>query len=177
MMNIPNLISDILKRKSVIGFDENQTKTSSTIFCRAICFGSYRIKSEKVVLTSKGIQIVAPSSENKDLTVLNIQHSEIVKLVTSFGRPLIIFIYTKPSTARYIREQLKLSENSEISPHFSPVSPNESQRKITLLADNFTAKDINAIKSVCDSLQLEEINHRDAQEMLFRSTGISFSKH
>lgn len=44
------------------------------------------------------------------MIVLNIQHSEIIKIVTHFSKQLhIIFLYTKPSCARYIVEQLQMT--------------------------------------------------------------------
>lgn len=65
----------------------------------------------QVDITSKGIRIVAPSvTNNKDFIVLDIQNSEVVKLITHFSKQLqIIFIYTKPSCARYIVEQLSMT--------------------------------------------------------------------
>lgn len=64
------------------------------------------------MITTKGVRIVAPSLKTpKDLIVLDIQHSEIVKVVVHFSKQLhIIFLYTKPSCARYIAEQLHLTQ-------------------------------------------------------------------
>lgn len=65
----------------------------------------------QVDVTNKGIRIVAPSVKDKnDKIVLDLQHSEIVKMITHFSKQLqIIFIYTKPSCARYVVEQLSMT--------------------------------------------------------------------
>ena len=69
----------------------------------------------QVVISTKGIRIVAPSLKNpKDLIILNIQHEEIVKVVVHFSKQLhIVFLYTKPSCARYIVDQLQMSETDD----------------------------------------------------------------
>jgi sentrin-specific protease 7 len=66
---------------------------------------------QQVDITSKGIRIIAPSVKDKnDKVILDIQHSEIVKMITHFSKQLqIIFLYTKPSCARYIVEQLSMT--------------------------------------------------------------------
>ena len=65
----------------------------------------------KVEITNKGIRIAAPSVKNvKDTVILDLQHTEIVKLIVHFSKQLqIIFLYTKPSCARYIIEQLSMT--------------------------------------------------------------------
>lgn len=65
----------------------------------------------QVEITNKGIRIAAPSVKNvKDTVILDLQHSEIVKLIVHFSKQLqIIFLYTKPSCARYIIEQLSMT--------------------------------------------------------------------
>jgi hypothetical protein len=44
---------------------------------------------------------------------LDIQHSEIVKLVAHFSKQLsVMFLYTKPNCARYICEQLSFNKSN-----------------------------------------------------------------
>ena len=59
-----------------------------------------------------------------------------------------------------------------IAPYYSPLSRLETQKKIILLTENVPEDTKNAIKSIFKEDQLEEINNRDANEMLVRSTGI-----
>jgi hypothetical protein len=147
------------------------------------------------VITTRGIRIVAPALKNKELTVLNIQHSEIVKVVVHFSKQLhIIFLYTKPSCARFIAEQLQMSQSNDkckfssiywikvttsttfyffsAAPYFSPISRSEPQKKIVCLAESINEETRSIIKSIYSRSVLEEINNRDANEMLVRSTGI-----
>lgn len=134
-------ILDDFVRSDVTALAENETKMSTSIACRTIRIGSYKFESKEkvcasesiscsiinhlwlgsqVVLTCKGIKIVAPSHKNpKELVTLNIMHSEIIKLVVHFSKQLhIVFIYTKPSCARYIASELHMgtaTDKSEFS--------------------------------------------------------------
>lgn len=48
------------------------------------------------------------------MVTLNIQQSEIVKMVVHFSKQLhIIFLYTKPSCARYVVDALELTEAND----------------------------------------------------------------
>lgn len=59
------------------------------------------------------------------------------------------------------------------APYYSPLARNETQRKIIFLLENIADETKNAIKSIFTSDSLEEINNRDANDMLLRSTGLS----
>lgn len=107
----------------------------ASITCRTIRIGTHKFESkEKVstsrskpvcsftifshpqlVITTKGIRIVAPTAkEPKESIVLNIMHSEVVKVITHFSKQLhIIFLYAKPSCGRYIVDQLQLSSSEK----------------------------------------------------------------
>lgn len=148
------------------------------------------------MITSKGIRIVAPSLNNpKELIALNIQNSEIIKVVTHFTKQLhIIFLYTKPSCARYVAHQLQMTQENDKcekkhrkfailsltlpifpAPFFSPLSRHEPHKKIVFLADAVSDETKSVIKSLYSRQILEDINNRDANEMLVRSTGIPLS--
>jgi hypothetical protein len=136
---------------------------------------------------------MAPELKSKELKTLNIQNSEIIKVVIHSSKQLhIIFLYTKPSCARYIAEQLQMSQTNEkckivklflidlcsinfcssAAPYFSPLSRSEPQKKIVFLAEVINEKAKSVIKSIYSRSVLEEINNRDANQMLVRSTGI-----
>lgn len=127
-------------RQPVDQFGPGEERISTSITCRTIRIGTYKFDSKekvrkifiyfvqltnflfpfKVVITSKGIRIVAPSVTNpKDVNVLDIQQSEIVKVVVHFSKQLhIIFLYTTPFCARYISAQLEMSKNDASSGKF-----------------------------------------------------------
>lgn len=64
-------------------------------------------------MTTKGIRIIAPNVKNpKEYKELNIMHSEIVKIVYHLSKQLqIIFLYTKPSCARYVGSVLQMTQD------------------------------------------------------------------
>ncbi|KAG5678957.1 hypothetical protein PVAND_008575 [Polypedilum vanderplanki] len=172
---VEDVVPDDFNRVDVINFEEGEDKIATTLTCRTIRIGSYKFDSkEEVHITSKGIRIVAPSVKNvKDITVLNIQHSEIIKFVTHFSKQLsIVFVYTKPSCGKYIVDQLNMSQITDKSPYYAPLSKIETQRKIVFLTDNVSEETKSALRSIYKNHVLEEINNRDANELLVRSTGI-----
>lgn len=65
------------------------------------------------MFTTKGIRIIAPSVKNpKESCVINIQSSEIVRVITHFSKQLfIVFVYTKPSCGVYVRESLEMTND------------------------------------------------------------------
>lgn len=67
----------------------------------------------KVIFTTKGIRIIAPSVKNpKESCVINVQSSEIVRVITHFSKQLFIFfVYLKPSCGIYIRESLEMTND------------------------------------------------------------------
>ena len=137
---------------------------------------------------------MAPTVKDvNDITVLNIQNSEIVKLVIHFSKQLsIIILYTKPSCGRFIVEQLQMTQVNDkckaqhylfyliililiylhTAPYYSPLSRNETQKKILFLTENVSEDTKNALKAIFKEGRMEEINNREANEMLLRSTGI-----
>lgn len=107
-------ISDFV-RENVADCQESVDKLCTTIVAKNIRIGSHRFEpTEKVVLSSKGIRIIAPNvkrpSENG---ILDIQKSEIVKIVCHLPKALpTLFIYTVNSCGAYIRESLEMSLSS-----------------------------------------------------------------
>lgn len=59
------------------------------------------------------------------------------------------------------------------APYFSPTSRSEPQKKIVFLAESVNEEAKSAIRTIYSEQILEEINNRDANEMLVRSAGIS----
>lgn len=61
-------------------------------------------------MTTKGVRITAPSAKTSNkLFELDIQLSEIIKIIVHFSKNLqLVFVYTKPSCAQYIRNCLEM---------------------------------------------------------------------
>lgn len=58
------------------------------------------------------------------------------------------------------------------APYYSPLSRNETLKKIIFLTENVSEDTKNALKAIFKEGRLEDISNRDANEMLVRSTGI-----
>jgi sentrin-specific protease 7 len=121
---------------------------------------------------------------------LDIQHSEIIKILISFQKPLnVIFLYTLPTCSAYVRESLEMgqpSDNRECSienlldtwkkfallpvPYYNSASRVEPHKRITLLMESITNEARTVIKTIFSSTILEEIILRDANELLMRSS-------
>jgi hypothetical protein len=81
-------------------------------------------------------------------------------------------------TVSFFEDFTKKSCYNEVvstAPYFSPLSRSEPQKKIVFLAENINEEAKSVIKSIYQRSILDEINNRDANEMLVRSTGIPLS--
>lgn len=140
--------------------------------CRNIRIGTQKYDpSEKVIFSNRGCRIVAPSVKRADeLVVLNIQLSEIVKLLYCFDKRLtVIFMFVLPSCAAYVRESLEMSANNQEEPYFNPISADNAKKKIVLLMDKATVEDKEKLKAIFVENKIEEISYQDANELLIRS--------
>lgn len=90
-------------------------KSSTKFRAKTIYLGTYAFEpSEDVFVTSKGIRIYAPNVKHpNEKTVLDIQKSEIVKIVSHFSQKSLISIYVLNTCSRYVREQLEMSKDSK----------------------------------------------------------------
>lgn len=70
--------------------------------------GTYSFNpSENVVFTAKGIRIVAPHTTRPDEKIaINIQKSEIIKIIYNFSGTAVMFLYVLNSCGKYIRDSL-----------------------------------------------------------------------
>lgn len=143
---------------------------------------------------TKGIRIAAFSvSDITKKEVLFIDHSEIVKVLAHFGKIPVIFVYTVPSCALYIRDKLNMvdANNGKIiliicsvkqlsipnlqfvsGLYFDSCSTEESFRRITLFPSNFTEdfpKMIQLLYSKSNDV-LDHLTVREADEILAKIT-------
>lgn len=84
--------------------------------CTTIRVGSLKYEAnEKVTISSKGLRIVAPNVKRPEEYVsLDLQMYEIVKVVVHFSKALnIMFVYTLPSCAIYVRQHLQMELGDE----------------------------------------------------------------
>lgn len=138
--------------------------------CRTILIGQYKVGGREVVMSEKGIQITAPSvktSENS--VVLNIRKRQIVKILYNINKAFsVLFMYTMPSCAAYVRESLEMS--CLFFPSLDPVSYDFTKTKITLLLDRTPESVLSRMNMAFAKTKekLEEIKTKIAENMLKR---------
>uniref|UniRef100_A0A336LNT8 CSON009158 protein n=1 Tax=Culicoides sonorensis TaxID=179676 RepID=A0A336LNT8_CULSO len=138
--------------------------------CRNIRIGTHKYDpTEKVTFSTRGCRIIAPSvTRPEELVVLNIQLSEIVKILYCFDKRLTcIFMFVLPSCGAYVRESLEMTLNN--GPYFNPHTPDNSKKKIVLLMDRATIEEKEKLKGLFVENKIEEITYQDANELLIRS--------
>lgn len=117
--------------------------------------------TDDIVFTSKGLRLVAPHCKHPaEKIVLNIQKSEIVKVVCNFSQKSVLVLYVLNTCGKYIRECLEMSLESQNCGYFSPMAVNAGEKRIMIEAEiNEAAKSV--IKSIFSSNILEEISSHD----------------
>lgn len=80
-----------------------------------VYLGTYKYQpTEDVIITSKGIRLVAPNCKHPlEKTVLNIQKSEILKIICNFENKCILVLYVLNTCGKYIRDSLEMSSEDE----------------------------------------------------------------
>lgn len=153
----------------------------TTLKCSVIRIGSLKYSAtENVVISSKGIRIVAPNTKNlSEKVVLNIQKNEIVKLIVNYEKNQgKISIFVLPSCGNFIRESLEMQnyQPSSLALYFNPTSKSQCYRKIFLEIDSISEESKLTIRSLFAKEMLEEITLSEFNQMLIkvRETCIDF---
>lgn len=114
--------------------------------------------TEDIVFTSKGLRLVAPHCKHPTKKiVLNIQKSEIVKLLCNFSQKSVLILRVLSTCGKYIRESLGMSTDSC---YFNPMGEKSSEKWIAIEAE-IDEETIAVIKSIFPSHVLEEISQSD----------------
>lgn len=102
-------------RENVIDLTNTNEKLMTKFKADRIYLGTYKYQTtEEVVITSKGLRLVAPHCKHpNDKTVLNIQKAEILKIVGNFDQKCILVFYVLNTCSKYIRESLEMSCDGE----------------------------------------------------------------
>lgn len=145
---------------------------TAVILCRNVRIGSYKYDpTERIVFTNKGCRIVAPSVKRpEELSILNIQTSEIIKILYCFDKKLsIIYLFVMPSCAAYIRESLEMAPNPQNGPYFNPYSHNSALKRIVFILEDAGPEIKEKLKAIYLAHVLEEIQYFEANELLVQS--------
>lgn len=116
---------------------------------------------EEIVFTNKGLRLVALKCQHPtEKVVLNIQKSEICKVLCNFSQKSTLVLYVLNTCSKYVRETLEMSLDTPNFGYFSPMSSNVGHRRIMIEGEiNDAAKSV--IKSIFPSNILEEISISD----------------
>lgn len=172
-------------REDVINLSDTNEKFTARIKADRVYLGTYKYETtEDVVFTCKGLRLMAPHCQHpKEKVILNIQKSEIVKVVCNFAQKSVLVIYVLNTCGKYVRETLGMSSESEgkhncvsifycfdmclilsfhisIGVYFSPMSSTVGEKRIMIEGEvSEVAKSV--IKSMFSSNVLEEISLGD----------------
>lgn len=149
-------------RENVLDLSDINDQLLAKFSAEKVYLGTYIYQpTEEVVVTSKGLRLVAPHCKHpSEKTILNIQKSEIAKVVCNFEQKSVLIIYVLNTCGKYIRESLEMSLDGQGSGYFSPMSPNIGDKRIMIEAEiSEAAKTV--IKSIFSSNTLEEISKGD----------------
>lgn len=102
-------------REDVIDLSDTNEKLTARIKAERIYLGTYKYEStEEVVFTCKGLRLMAPHCQHpKEKVILNIQKSEIAKVVCNFANKSVLVIYVLNTCGKYVRETLGMSSENE----------------------------------------------------------------
>uniref|UniRef100_A0A1B0GEF5 Ubiquitin-like protease family profile domain-containing protein n=1 Tax=Glossina morsitans morsitans TaxID=37546 RepID=A0A1B0GEF5_GLOMM len=162
------------KRGDVTDLSDCSDQLRTTLSCRVIRLGTHSFEPrEPVIITSKGICIVAPSEANTcEMCTLNIYNREVIKIEAHFSRTTesTLCFYTLHRCGQYIRNALKMSDGAAAmdgQTYFSASGPAQT-RKIILQIDSIGDEAQSVICSIWDNL--EEVSLAHAQVLIQRAT-------
>ncbi|XP_061398907.1 uncharacterized protein LOC133334608 [Musca vetustissima] len=175
--NIPEndetIIYSDFKRGDVTDLSNCSDKLTCSLPCKYIRLGTYCFEPpEEVVITSKGVRLVAPLESNPSETFpLHIHKQEVVKVIAHFSKTTdsMLCFYTLRTCAQYIRTSLKMPDITQPIDgvtYFSPNGPYQ-MRKIILQFQTISDQAKSVIRSIWDFL--DEISDTDAQDLLQRA--------
>lgn len=102
-------------REDVIDLKDTNDKTTAKFKAERVYLGTYKYEpTEDVVFTSKGLRLMAPHCQfTKEKVILNIQRTEIAKIVCNFASKSVLIIYVLNTCGKYVRETLGMSSENE----------------------------------------------------------------
>lgn len=102
-------------RENVMDLSDSNDKLMTKFTPEKVYLGTYIYQpTDDVVFTSKGLRLLAPHVKHpKEKIVLNIQKTEIVKVVCNFAQKSVLIIYVLNTCGKYVRESLEMSSNDQ----------------------------------------------------------------
>lgn len=102
-------------RENVTDLSDTNEKLTTKFTPEKVYLGTYIYQpTDDVVFTSKGLRLVAPHVKHpNEKIVMNIQKSEIVKVVCNFAQKSVLIIYVLNTCGKYVRESLEMSSDDQ----------------------------------------------------------------
>lgn len=144
--------------------------------CRSVRIGSYKFNpTGRVLFSTEGILMEAPMVNNSEKTKsrkwisVAILAGDLLQVQVSFSRQLpVIFIHVSPAVCRVVSSKLGLYKSG---PYWDTASPDESQKRLTLLPCSLDDSAKNAIKQAFVPRGVfHEIDNAEANRLLVISS-------
>jgi len=138
--------------------------------CRSIRIGNYKVlPKDKLTVTARGIQFKVPGIlPPQEVITIAIGMNDILKVLAHFGKSMpLLFLYVSQDACARVRRQLKMVNNQSF--FLEVQSPDETQKRITILPEKLTEENKAVLKQHFES-KLQELESKDANEILVRSS-------
>lgn len=155
--------------------DKGEQKSLEKVIlkCRSVRIGSFKvagITSMEVCVNSQDLEFHVPTVPNcNELVKVILSTEDIIRVLGHFGQSLpVLYIYTTPTCGSVIRNDLKMSVQT--GPFYDPGGTDETQKRITILPEFITNCQKTFFRQVFPGKLLQEIDQKNANEILVRST-------
>merc|ERR1719266_3121098 len=138
--------------------------------CRSIRIGNYKVlPKDKLTVTQRGIQFKVPGIlPPQEVITITIGMNDVLKVLAHFGKSMpLLFLYVSQDACARIRRQLKMVNSQAF--FLEVQSPDETQKRITILPEKLTEENKGVLKQHFES-KLQELESKDANEILVRSS-------
>jgi sentrin-specific protease 7 len=127
------------------------------------------LPKDKLTVTGRGILCKVPAIlPPHEVITISIAMPDVLKVLAHFGKSMpLLFLYVSQEACARIRRQLKMQNNQAF--FLEVQSPDETQKRITILPEKMTEENKAVLKSVFES-KLQELESKDANEILVRSS-------
>ncbi|CAG4958555.1 unnamed protein product [Colias eurytheme] len=150
----------------------------ASLNCWHIRMGTHRYKPKgKVYISSRGIQIIAPTLENEAEDVpLQIQLKEILRIYIRYGKGVTyIFLHTNSECGVYIRKMLHMKAEDQ-GPYYDPMSKIDHYKRIILLSNPISNNTKAALQHLFGKKVMRELCKKEVYQMLIRSCPVEGKK-
>ena len=138
--------------------------------CTSVTIGNYKVLSILLTVTAHGIELKVPSISQEVITVV-ICMNDILKVLAHFGKSSpSLFLFVSQDACARIRRQLNMLNSGAF--YLDVLSLDWTQKMITILPNSLPKNEKAILKQHFRS-KLQQLESRDANEVLVRSSPIA----